>query len=128
MSVLLRLKTANYRNFRCITVTVNSKQQFFPLLYPLWSLNQIYQKKEMWTQSKINQFIIWIIFISLPSLIFSINSCAKSAWYARRQHSYNICKDFLSHYSWMKNLNFPNSCTFYGISMQIIWIVPSSQT
>ena len=22
-----------------------------------------------------------------------INSCAKSAWYARRQHSYNICKD-----------------------------------
>jgi hypothetical protein len=40
-----------------------------------------------------------------------INSCAKSAWYARRQHSYNICKDFLSHNSWMKNLNFTNSCT-----------------
>jgi hypothetical protein len=42
---------------------------------------------------------------------FLINSCAKSAWYARRQHSYNICKDFLSHNSWMKNLNFTNSCT-----------------
>jgi hypothetical protein len=42
---------------------------------------------------------------------FLINSCAKSAWYARRQHSYNICKDFLSHNSWMKNLNFINSCT-----------------
>ena len=40
-----------------------------------------------------------------------INSCAKSAWYARRQHSYNICKDFLSHNSSMKNLNFTNSCT-----------------
>ena len=40
-----------------------------------------------------------------------INSCAKSAWYARRQHSYNICKDFLSHNSWMKNFNFTNSCT-----------------
>jgi hypothetical protein len=40
-----------------------------------------------------------------------INSYAKSAWYARRQHSYNICKDFLSHNSWMKNLNFTNSCT-----------------
>jgi hypothetical protein len=40
-----------------------------------------------------------------------INSCAKSAWYARHQHSYNICKDFLSHNSWMKNLNFTNSCT-----------------
>jgi hypothetical protein len=40
-----------------------------------------------------------------------INSCAKSTWYARRQHSYNICKDFLSHNSWMKNLNFTNSCT-----------------
>ena len=39
-----------------------------------------------------------------------INSCAKSAWYARCQHSYNICKDFLSHDSWMKNLNFTNSC------------------
>jgi hypothetical protein len=24
---------------------------------------------------------------------YIINSCAKSAWYARRQHSYNICKD-----------------------------------
>jgi hypothetical protein len=41
----------------------------------------------------------------------TINSCAKSAWYARRQHSYNICKDFLSHNSSMKNLNFTNSCT-----------------
>ena len=41
----------------------------------------------------------------------TINSCAKSVWYARRQHSYNICKDFLSHNSWMKNLNFTNSCT-----------------
>jgi hypothetical protein len=41
----------------------------------------------------------------------TINSCAKSAWYAHRQHSYNICKDFLSHNSWMKNLNFTNSCT-----------------
>jgi hypothetical protein len=38
-------------------------------------------------------------------------SCAKSAWYARLQHSYNICKEFLSHDSWMKNLNFTNSCT-----------------
>jgi hypothetical protein len=35
----------------------------------------------------------------------------KSAWHARRQHSYNICKDFLSHNSWMKNFNFTNSCT-----------------
>jgi hypothetical protein len=26
----------------------------------------------------------------------TINSCAKSARYARRQHSYNICKDFHS--------------------------------
>jgi hypothetical protein len=42
---------------------------------------------------------------------YIINSCAKSAWCARRQHSYNICKDFLSHNSWMKNLNFTNSCT-----------------
>jgi hypothetical protein len=33
----------------------------------------------------------------------TINSCPKSARYARRQHSYNICKDFLSHNSWMKN-------------------------
>ena len=40
-----------------------------------------------------------------------INSCTKSARYARRQHSYNICKDFLSHNSCMKNLNFTNSCT-----------------
>jgi hypothetical protein len=40
-----------------------------------------------------------------------INSCAKSTWYARRQHSYNICKNFLSNNSWMKNLNFANSCT-----------------
>jgi hypothetical protein len=42
---------------------------------------------------------------------FYINSCAKSAWYTRRQHSYNICKDFLSHNSWMKNLNFTNKYT-----------------
>ena len=35
-----------------------------------------------------------------------INSCAKSTWYARRQHSYNICKDFLSHNSWMKKSKF----------------------
>jgi hypothetical protein len=41
----------------------------------------------------------------------TINSCAKSAWYAHRQHSYNICIDFLSHNSWMKNLNFTISCT-----------------
>jgi hypothetical protein len=40
-----------------------------------------------------------------------INSCAKSAWYARRQHSYNTCKDFLSHNSWMKNLNFTKKYT-----------------
>ena len=40
-----------------------------------------------------------------------INSCAKSAWYARHQHSYNICKDFLSHNSWMKNLNFTKKYT-----------------
>ena len=40
-----------------------------------------------------------------------INSCAKSAWCARRQHSYNICKDFLSHNSWMKNLNFTKKYT-----------------
>ena len=47
-----------------------------------------------------------------PILILTkTNSCAKSAWYARRQHSYNICNDFLSHNSWMKNLNFINSCT-----------------
>ena len=42
-----------------------------------------------------------------------INSCAKSAWYARRQHSYNICKDFLSH-KWTlewKNLNFTKKYT-----------------
>jgi hypothetical protein len=42
-------------------------------------------------------------------VINKINSCAKSGWYARHQHSYNICKDFLSHNSWMKNLNFTNS-------------------
>jgi hypothetical protein len=40
-----------------------------------------------------------------------INSCAKSAWYARCQHSYNICKDFLSHNSGMKNLNFTKKYT-----------------
>ena len=40
-----------------------------------------------------------------------INSCAKSAWYARRQHSYNICKDFLSHNSWMKNWKFTKKYT-----------------
>ena len=41
-----------------------------------------------------------------------INSCAKSTWYARRQHSYNICKDFLSHNSWMKkNRNFTKKYT-----------------
>ena len=56
---------------------------------------------------------------------YKINSCAKSAWYARRQHSYNICKDFLSHNSWMKNLNLTNSCTInmnwniYTISIQL---------
>ena len=40
-----------------------------------------------------------------------INSCAKSAWYARRQHSYNICKDFLSDNSGMKNWNFSKKYT-----------------
>jgi hypothetical protein len=60
--------------------------------------------------------LIIIIIASLKIYLFSpwyrwINSCAKSAWYARRQHSYNICKDFLSHNSSMKNLNFTNSCT-----------------
>ena len=40
-----------------------------------------------------------------------IISCAKSTWYPHRQHSYKICKDLLSHNSWMKNLNFTNSCT-----------------
>jgi hypothetical protein len=44
----------------------------------------------------------WIKVISMfvNDLILNaciINSCAKSAWYAHRQHSYNICKDFLSH-------------------------------
>jgi hypothetical protein len=54
-----------------------------------------------------------------------INSCTKSTWYAPRQHSYNICKEFLSHNSWMKNLNFTNSCTInmnwniYTISIQL---------
>ena len=42
---------------------------------------------------------------------FLINSCANSAWYACRQHSYNICKDFLSHNSWMKNWNFTKKYT-----------------
>ena len=49
-----------------------------------------------------------------PQTLFAggiINNCAKSAWYARRQHSYNICKDFLSHNSWMKNLNFNKKYT-----------------
>ena len=41
----------------------------------------------------------------------TINSCAKSAWYARRQHSYNICIDFLSHNSRMKNRNFTKKYT-----------------
>ena len=45
------------------------------------------------------------------NLIKKINSCAKSARYARCQHSYNICKDFLSHNSWMKNLNFTKKYT-----------------
>jgi hypothetical protein len=40
-----------------------------------------------------------------------INSCAKSAWYARHQHSYDIYKDFLSHNSWMKNRNFTKKYT-----------------
>jgi hypothetical protein len=44
-------------------------------------------------------------------VIDQINSCAKSSWYARRQHSYNICKDFLSHNSWMKNRNFTKKYT-----------------
>jgi hypothetical protein len=64
------------------------------LLYPIWIC------------------LIWLIdwclrksFSNISALsqqchITSINSCAKSAWYARRQHSYNICKDFLSHNSW----------------------------
>jgi hypothetical protein len=47
---------------------------------------------------------------SCPKIII-INSCAKSAWYAHRQHSYNICKDFLSHNSWMKNWNFTKKYT-----------------
>ena len=42
--------------------------------------------------------------------IKQINSCPKSVWYALRQHSYNTCNDFLSNNSWMKNLNFTNSC------------------
>jgi len=41
----------------------------------------------------------------------TINSCTKSTWYARRQHSYNICKDLLSHNPSMKNLNLPNYIT-----------------
>jgi hypothetical protein len=63
----------------------------------------------------------------ITCIINTINSCAKSAWYARRQHSYNICKDFLSHNSWMKNLNFTNSCTInmnwniYTIENNIFW-------
>jgi hypothetical protein len=32
----------------------------------------------------------WRRFPSLGERML-INSCAKSAWYARRQHSYNIC-------------------------------------
>jgi hypothetical protein len=43
-----------------------------------------------------------------------INSCAKSAWYARRQHSYNICKDFLTHNSGMKNWNFTKKYTVHN--------------
>jgi hypothetical protein len=36
-----------------------------------------------------------IIITAYYILIAVINSCAKSTWYARHQHSYNICKDFL---------------------------------
>ena len=53
---------------------------------------------------------------------FLINSCVKSAWYARRQHSYNICKDFLSHNSRMKNLNLPKSIQTIRLSIPItVW-------
>ena len=55
-----------------------------------------------------------------------INSCAKSAWYARRQHWYNICKDFLSHNSWMKNLNFTNS--FWEICKDYIKTINSNNS
>ena len=53
---------------------------------------------------------LWSIYWNVYNKII-INSCAKSAWYARRQHSYNICKDFLSHNSWMKNRNFTKKYT-----------------
>jgi hypothetical protein len=63
-----------------------------------------------WLYSQVLYLYQYLSF-SLLMMKMKINSCAKSAWYARHQHSYNICKDFLSHNSWMKNLNFINSCT-----------------
>ena len=63
-----------------------------------------------WLYSQVLYLYQYLSF-SLLMMKMKINSCAKSAWYARHQHSYNICKYFLSHNSWMKNLNFINSCT-----------------
>ena len=93
----------------------NNKLPIFPSFHWVydWSVTQL------WINGK-NYNSLWFLYlimnrkfktISLQFYQYQINSCAKSAWYARRQHSYNICKDFLSHNSWMKNLNFTNSCT-----------------
>ena len=70
-------------------------------MYTVWSCKRSFFRL---TISYINNVVQYTMYV-----INKINSCAKSGWYARHQHSYNICKDFLSHNSWMKNLNFTNS-------------------
>jgi hypothetical protein len=87
----------------------------------IWRLCPVCLYNNNFTHSDADQFIFYYLLTNENmcynsskiwyEIIMKINSCAKSAWYARRQHSYNICKDFLSHNSWMKNLNFTNSCT-----------------
>ena len=75
--------------------------------------NYIYTK--LWQNQQIiqhqNQLYLYKTLTKSADKTTSINSCAKSSWYARRQHSYNICKDFLSHKSGMKNRNFTKKYT-----------------
>ena len=75
--------------------------------------NYIYTK--LWQNQQIiqhqNQLYLYKTLTKSADKTTSINSCAKSSWYARRQHSYNICKDFLSHNSGMKNRNFTKKYT-----------------
>ena len=85
------LNLLNFHNLICITFTIENKQQIVPLLYPNLSLNLIY----MWTQSKINHFIIWIILIPLPSLRFSKMNGFHSFLSLKLRHFNNVFNTFM---------------------------------